>query len=57
MAAKKRGGNVPSKADDPEPRENHTVVAPPQKSLWQLIVSGILVVVWLIFLAWMAFTG
>lgn len=33
------------------------VSAPPQPSRWQLITSGVLVVLWIIFLAWMAFTG
>jgi hypothetical protein len=31
--------------------------SPPRKSRWQLVVSSILVALWLIFLAWMAFGG
>jgi hypothetical protein len=54
-AKQKRVTNAPATAG--EPRTNEPGVAPPQKSLWQLIVSGVLVALWLIFLAWMAFTG
>jgi hypothetical protein len=61
MAAKqKRGTNAPVAAvpvSEAGPRNHEPNVAPPQKSLWQLIVSGVLVGLWLIFLAWMAFTG
>jgi hypothetical protein len=69
MSAKNRGAKeanrgakaasqkvVPPTGED-EPQENETAVAPPKKSLWQLVVSGVLVGLWLIFLAWMAFTG
>jgi hypothetical protein len=31
--------------------------APPQPCRWQLVTSGVLVALWIIFLAWMAFTG
>lgn len=34
-----------------------TIAVPPQPSRWQLIASSILVGLWIIFLAWMAFTG
>jgi hypothetical protein len=52
-----RGAKAASQKVVDEPQENETAVAPPQKSLWQLVVSGVLVGLWLIFLAWMAFTG
>lgn len=32
-------------------------IAPPRPSRWQLVTSGVLVAVWIVFLAWMAFTG
>lgn len=32
-------------------------IAPPKASRWQLVTSSLLVAVWIIFLAWMAFTG
>jgi hypothetical protein len=57
MAAKKRGANVPSKAGESEARSDELKVGAPKKSFWQLVVSGVLVGLWLIFLAWMAFTG
>jgi hypothetical protein len=52
-----RGAKAASQTVADEPHKNETAVAPPKKSLWQLVVSGVLVGLWLIFLAWMAFTG
>jgi hypothetical protein len=52
-----RGAKAATQKKVDEPQKSETVVAPPQKSLWQLVVSGVLVGLWLIFLAWMAFTG
>jgi hypothetical protein len=56
MAAKKgrtEGIGKPVTEVSPPP----PVFAPPQPSRWQLITSGVLVALWIIFLAWMAFTG
>jgi hypothetical protein len=56
MAAKKRRAGEtttsPAPASDVEP-----LVSPPRGSRWQLVVSAVLVALWIIFLAWMAFTG
>jgi hypothetical protein len=54
MSAKKRptlptGGQSAAEVAAP--------VSPPRKSRWQLVCSSILVGLWLIFLAWMAFTS
>lgn len=57
MSAKNRGAKAASQKEVNEPPKNETIIAPPEKSLWQLVVSGVLVAFWLIFLAWMAFTG
>lgn len=56
MADKARRGEV---THDPLGEVSGTppIAVPPQGSRWQLITSSILVGLWMIFLAWMAFTG
>jgi hypothetical protein len=57
MSGKNRGAKAASQTVVDSSRKKEADVAPPQKSMWQLVVSSVLVAVWLIFLAWMAFTG
>jgi hypothetical protein len=56
MAGKKRRGSDTSVSTVEIPN-TPPGVEPPQPSRWQLMTSGILVGLWIIFLAWMAFTG
>lgn len=56
MAAKKPRGEATSGPVAERDGSPPDVAAPPP-SRWQLVTSSILVGLWIIFLAWMAFTG
>lgn len=61
MAAKKRPTSPVKSREVPtaetRDKDNTGVVSPLRKSGWQLIGASMLWAIWLIFLAWMAFTG
>jgi hypothetical protein len=56
MVAKRGRGDGTGKLAAEVP-DSPPAIVPPQPSRWQLVTSSILVGLWIIFLAWMAFTG